>query len=365
MAKPKFKPDDDGFYRIKESQKNKLKEFLMEQMEDNPRTAKGNLSKKGINTKTIITDGPDGEYEAFLKGDGPKFKWNDKEALDASGRARTTAISANKPTAEVKEEAGKLWDELIGDKGSFTMGGETFTSKEQYQEFEAKRKNRLTLEKEHLNRADGMSHGHLVPPQHEYAVELYMQSAKEDPSANFASQDKVPDDFEQRLDKAGVPKDKTTVAKRHVGTAERIGDLPKDEKVLKIIKSEPEKALQFIRSSKIPNTIARRGKVLMKNPVVKKAGLLVPGVSLAIAGGIVTSDAAYAKENPSAKNYAKLGLSTFDAGLEVIDTFTAGFSTPLTMALQLATGAARYQIDEGTRSSSEMDMDARKAARRG
>lgn len=365
MAKPKFKPDDDGFYRITESQKNDLKKFLKKQMERNPRTAKGNLSKKGTNTKTIITDGTEGPYETVFKEKGGDWGWNDKEALDASGKARTTAISANKPTAEVKEEAGKLWDELVGDKGSFTMGGETFTSKEQYQEFEAKRKNRLTLEKEHLNRADGMSHGHLVPPQHEYAVESYMQSAKEDPSANFASQDKVPDDFEQRLDKAGIPKDKRTVAQRHVGTAERIGDLPKDEKVLKIIKSEPEKALQFIRSSKIPNTIARRGKVLMQNPVVKKAGLLgFGGVSLAIAGGIVTSDALYAKENPSAKNYAKLGLSTFDAGLEVIDTFTAGLSTPATFALQLATGVARHQIDHGTRSSSEMDMDARRAARR-
>ena len=33
MAEPKFKPDDDGFYRIKESQKNDLKEFLKKQME--------------------------------------------------------------------------------------------------------------------------------------------------------------------------------------------------------------------------------------------------------------------------------------------------------------------------------------------
>ena len=104
----------------------------------------------------------------------------------------------------------------------------------------------------------------------------------------------------------------------------------------------------------------------MQNPVVKKAGLLsFGGVGLAIAGGIVTTDVQAATKDPSAKNFAKLGLSTFDAGLEVVDTFSYGLSTPLTMALQLATGAARYQIDEGTRSSSEMDMDARRAARRG
>ena len=45
-----FKPDSDGFYRIKESQKNDLKDFLTQQMEGNPRTSKGNLSKKGTNT---------------------------------------------------------------------------------------------------------------------------------------------------------------------------------------------------------------------------------------------------------------------------------------------------------------------------
>ena len=57
---------------------------------------------------------------------------------------RAAQIKKNRPTDEVFDEAGKLWDELVGDKGSFTMGGKTFTSKEQYQKFESKRHNQLT-----------------------------------------------------------------------------------------------------------------------------------------------------------------------------------------------------------------------------
>ena len=126
------------------------------------------------------------------------------------------------------------------------------------------------------------------------------------------------------------------------------------------MKNPSSRALKLIKNSRITSVT----KDVMKNPLVKKAGFIIPGLGLTIAGGIVTSDVKAATQNPSAKNYAKLGLSTFDAGLEVVDTFTAGLSTPVTMALQLATGLARQQIDEGTRSSSEMDMSARRAARR-
>ena len=126
------------------------------------------------------------------------------------------------------------------------------------------------------------------------------------------------------------------------------------------IRNPSSRALKLIKNSRITSVT----KEVMKNPLVKKAGFIIPGLGLTVAGGIVTSDVKAATQNPSAKNYAKLGLSTIDAGLEVVDTFTAGLSTPLTMGIQLATGAARYQIDKGTRSSSEMDMSARRAARK-
>ena len=109
-----FKPDSDGFYRIKESQKNDLKDFLTQQMEGNPRTSKGNLSKKGINTKTIITDGTEGPFEAVFKEKGGTWGWNDKEALTASGTKRTEnlRLSNTLNTAEEQKEFKDLAKQL-------------------------------------------------------------------------------------------------------------------------------------------------------------------------------------------------------------------------------------------------------------
>ena len=87
MSTNKFKLKD-GAYRITESQKPALKKFFMDKMEKNPRTSKGNLSKVGITTKTIITDGKDGEYEAFFKGSGDKWKFNQKKTQTDSTNLR-------------------------------------------------------------------------------------------------------------------------------------------------------------------------------------------------------------------------------------------------------------------------------------
>ena len=106
-------------------------------------------------------------------------------------------------------------------------------------------------------------------------------------------------------------------------------------------------------------------KVIDKaQPVLKTAGKALPVVGLTIAGGILYSDVTKAAENPSAKNYAKVGLSAFDTVVEGIDTATLGLATPVTMALNLGTELARYQLDHGTASSSERDWDARIASRR-
>tara|TARA_Y100001973_G_scaffold100345_1_gene161257 strand:- start:45 stop:1142 length:1098 start_codon:yes stop_codon:yes gene_type:complete len=239
MARNKFKLED-GFYRIKENQKPDLKKFFIEQMKGNPRTSKGNLSKAGINTKTIIIDGPNGQYEAFFKGDGDKWKFNQQAVQNKSANRRALQIKKNRPTLEVFEEAGRLWDELVGKKGKFTMGDRTFNSKKEYQEFEANRHDTITKNKEKLNRIGGRTHGHAVPPKHQYAVETYMQSFPEDASPNYSSQDKVPKDFKKRLTKADIPTTKTEVAKRHVGTSDRITNPIPDsikEKLLKFFKS--------------------------------------------------------------------------------------------------------------------------------
>jgi len=320
MAEPKFKPDDDGFYRIKESQKNDLKKFLKKQMEDNPRTSKGNLSKKGTNTKTIITDGPDGAFETVFKEKGGNWGWNDKDALAASGTKRTENLRLSNTLNTVEEQ----------------------------KEFKAKAKELPA----------GIEGDHIYEVQETGPMVEKLESDKGTITTKEYNRRK------QILQDTGIgdnPKNfqKLTGKQNTIKQAE----VARKNKALELMemKNPSSRALKLIKNSRITSVT----KDVMKNPLVKKAGFIIPGLGLTIAGGIVTSDVKAATQNPSAKNYAKLGLSTFDAGLEVVDTFTAGLSTPVTMALQLATGLARQQIDEGTRSSSEMDIDARRAARRG
>lgn len=282
MSKNKFKLED-GFYRIKEKQKPDLKKFFIEQMKGNPRTSKGNLSKVGINTKTIIIDGPNGQYEAFFKGDGDKWKFNQQAVQKKSANTRALQIKKNRPTLEVFEEAGRLWDELVGKKGKFTMGDRTFNSKKEYQEFEANRHDTITKNKEKLNRIGGRTHGHAVPPKHQYAVETYMQSFPEDASPNYSSQDKVPKDFKKRLTKADIPTTKTEVAKRHVGTSDRITNPVPDaikEKLLKFFKSNNNSKQNYQMKVNPDGTTAltksrnfNLPRIDPNNPLLKLAGL--------------------------------------------------------------------------------------------
>ncbi len=160
---------------------------------------------------------------------------------------RTQAIQANRPDVQVGIQAGKLWDELVGKKGQFTMKvdgkNKTFTSKEQYQNFEIKRHNNLTKLKIKTNRAafKGSSHGHAVPPLHKFAIETYMQSFPEKgkgSGGNYRDQNKLPSDFDTRLKTAKVPTTKVAVAERHVGTASKIGNPTSDSVVKQILKSE-------------------------------------------------------------------------------------------------------------------------------
>lgn len=316
-----FKPDDDGFYRIKESEKNDLKEFFKNQMEANPRTPKGNLSKKGTNTKTIVTDGAEGAYETVFKEKGGFWGFNDKDALSASGTRRTEnlRLSNTLNTAEEQKEFKDLAKQLPpGIEGDHI--------------YEVQETGPMVqkLELDHTS-------GTITTREYNKRKDILRETGIGDNPKNFQE----------------LTGQQNTIKQAEVARKNKALELME-------IRNPSSRALKLIKNSRITSVT----KEVMKNPLVKKAGFIIPGFGLTVAGGIVTSDVKAATQNPSAKNYAKLGLSTIDAGLEVIDTFTAGISTPLTMGIQLATGAARYQIDNGTRSSSKMDMSARRAARR-
>ena len=113
-----------------------------------------------------------------------------------------------------------------------------------------------------------------------------------------------------------------------------------------------EQALALTKQAKKYKAV----KVIDKaKPLLKTAGKAIPYAGLGIAGAVMTNDVKAAYNDPSLGNIAKVGLSTIDTSLEVVDAFTAGLSTPVTMALQLGLEGIRHNIDHGNAKISTRD----------
>ena len=265
---------------------------------------------------------------------------------------RQSRIKGNEPYDEIKIEAGRQWDELVGDPDkTFKMGDKTFKHKNHYVNWEVSEKKRLNKLKEEANRLGGMSHGHALPTTHPDAVESFRQSFPEDPSGNYASQDRLPKDIDARIDASGIPRGKKAVAEQFVGTAERIGDPLPDKEIERIIKSPDFDGTIEFQPRRPPRGYFKDGLDMIGKIGKSKAGKLglrtVAGVSLLAAGAGFTSQVKAATQERSAKNYAKLGLRGIDLGLEIVDTFTMGLSTPVTLAAQAGLFTLEDYIDNG------------------
>ena len=266
--------------------------------------------------------------------------------------SRTKRVKGNQPWDEVGIEAGKQWDELVGapDK-TFTMGDKTFKHKNHYVNWEISEKKRLNKLKEEANRLGGMSHGHALPTTHPGAVESHFQSFPEDPSGNYASQDKLPKDIDARLKTSQIPVGKKAVAQRFVGTAERIGDPLPDSEIERILKSTDFDGTVQFQPKRPPRGYFRDGLDMVgkigKSKAAKLAGKAVWGLGLGLSVAGAVDGVQAATRDPSAKNYAKLGLRGIDLVLEVVDTFTYGLSTPVTLAAQAGLYAVEDYIDNG------------------
>mgnify|MGYP001186911535 CR=1 FL=1 len=97
----------------------------------------------------------------------------------------------------------------------------------------------------------------------------------------------------------------------------------------------------------IDETIQTASKIKGVTKGAKLVGKAIPYVGLGIAGAGFTNQVKAANNTGSAANYAKLGLRTIDLGLEVVDTFTMGLSTPVTLAAQAGLMAVEDYIDNG------------------
>lgn len=297
----KFKPDDDGFYRIKQSQKNDLKKFLLSQMEGNPRTSKGNLSKKGTNTKTIITDGADGPFETVFKEKGGNWGWNDKSALDASGAKRTRYLKLSNTlnTAE-EQKAFKAKSEALptGIEGDHIYEvQETGPMMEQ-----------LELEK---------NSGAITTEEYNRQKKLLQDTGIGDNPKNF-----------QKLSGKENTIKQAEVA-RKTKTLEAME-----------LKNPSARALRLVKS--------KTGKFILKRALPGVGGAIV----LSQFGGAVH---AATKEGINKKTATNLAFRSADLALEGLDVATGGISTPVTLALQLALAGAEHTINQGAAKISTKD----------
>lgn len=303
MAKT-FKPSEDGFYRIKESEKGDLNKFFKKQMEGNPKTPKGNLSKKGVNVKTIITTKKGREYEAVFKSDRGIWKFNDKDKLGASGTKRTKYLKLSNTLNTVEEQKA----------------------------FKAK--------------SDALPTG--IEGDHIYEVQ------ETGPMMEQLELDK----------KSGTITTEEYTKRKKILQDTGIGDNPKNFQELTgkqntIKQAEVARKNKALELMEIKNPSSRALKLVKNSKALKVgkfAGKAIPYVGGAIAlssfGGSVH---AMTTEGFSKKTGTDLAFRTADLALEGVDALTGGLSTPVTLALQLALAGAENTINQGAAKISTSD----------
>ena len=266
-------------------------------------------------------------------------------------RYKTTRANLSKVKQEYFDEAGKLWDELVGNpKGSFTLNGQTFNNRLHYQNWEVKRQVLLDEKYQKLNKTRGMTHGHALPPENPLARESRLQSFAEEASGNFASQDRLPTDYDARLKKAGIPLGED-VAKQAVGTAEKIGDPLKSKQIEAILKGTKQTKNYstvggYVRSASQAAKAGQTSKAL-------KAGIgLATLGSLSVigpAGAALSAVDAYQRQQKYRQTGNKLdGIQAWMAGASTV-TGATGIGEVVSMPLDiinLIVDAARYKRKE-------------------
>jgi hypothetical protein len=164
------------------------------------------------------------------------------EAFETKAKAdvgRSTRIGSSRKTVNkaIRDEAAAQWDELVGDRNAtINIGGKSY-SFDKYLNKEVRDHSRFTRQKavEAVNLGKSLGHGTPTTDVGRY-VESYTQQFAETPTGNYATQDYIPPDQLERLQKAGLATSTQEAARLHVGTTKIGGRLPdvKIEELLKI-----------------------------------------------------------------------------------------------------------------------------------
>jgi hypothetical protein len=153
--------------------------------------------------------------------------------------ARTIRIGSSRKIVNraIRDEAAAQWDELVGDRNAtIVIGGKPY-SFDKYLNKEVRDHSKLTRQKavEAVNLGKSLGHGTPTTDVGRYA-ESYTQQFAETPTGNYTTQDFIPPDQLERLQKAGLATSPQEAARLHVGTTKIGGRLPdvKIEEILKI-----------------------------------------------------------------------------------------------------------------------------------
>lgn len=340
-----LKPTDKTYKEFKPIYA-KVKKEILEQFPDI------RINDPSLNLKIYERIGfPFWEGKAWQINGGARRDFGKRRATQKTAgnkRYKTTRGNLSKVKQEYFDEAGALWDELVGNpKGSFTMNGKTFNNRLHYQNFEVKRQVELDAKYQKLNKTRGMTHGHALPPENPLARESRLQSFAEDASGNFSSQDKLPPNYDARLKKANIPLGED-VAKQAVGTAETITDPLKSNKIAAILKgTKPTTNYSsiggYMRSANQAAKAGKTGKVIKTGIGLATVGSLA---AFGPAGAALSAVDTYQRSQKYKQTTNRLdGLQAWMAGASTTTSAT-GIGEVVSMPLDITNlliDAARYK----------------------
>lgn len=332
-----------------------------------------------------------GDFSKETDYSGPELQVKDKKTgriglrnrKSDKTRAERIAKSSAIVDDQIRAEAAAQWDELIGDRSkTFKLGGKDYTF-EEYVDLEVDRHKLETKRMATEAKAQGKTLGHGTPTTDpdRYAESYTQQFAEEGKGAagqlgNFETQDRIPLDQTERLQKAGLATNPQEAAQMHVGRAP-VGGRLSDEEIAAALKPGPEvptysaKLLneltddQKFRLQAAKGDLAKQEAIIMENKSAKPgktaaalrtARNLAPAMLSIPAGIAVTGMSAKAAvQNPTQENVVNAG---FDAANTLAD-LVGLIPTPMTIG---ASEAAQRALMLGQLSYNGMRQAQRIAA---
>lgn len=254
--------------------------------------------------------------------------------------ARATRIGSSRKIVNraIRDEAAAQWDELVGDRNAtIVIGGKPY-SFDKYLNKEVRDHSKLTRQKavEAVNLGKSLGHGTPTTDVGRYA-ESYTQQFAETPTGNYATQDYIPPDQLERLQKAGLATSPQEAARLHVGTTKIGGRLP-DVKIEEILKINASGNLARAGSRGAQNI---GGYLPVPIPTKSQLRQNALGVGLGAATEAITPESAYAAGKGDWRTAATEAAKSIGTGAVVGGAVQAGLTNLMPRAAAaLASGPA-------------------------